>query len=584
MDGEEPTEGDSAALWTQVASQVLAMVREFLAEAGGGTCPGGERLFQRFALLLQLAANGLKDLPLGELKPPAGWREQAEALWAAVEGHATGNAVPLRQDPRFDDPLWRDQPLVAMLHQTYLLFFEQLTGAAAALDGLDPARRARLQFVLRALAGALSPANFPLTNPHVLARARETGGASLIGGIARLLADLRRGQISHSPPDAFRLGLEIAATPGKVVHETPLYQLIQYSPASTRVLKAPLVIFPPWINRFYLLDLDSQNSFVRWAVEQGITTFMLSWKPADESMAGLSWDHYATAQIDAIDHVRKRLSVPRVHALGYCLGGTTLAATLAVLAGRGEADKVLSATYLAAQVDFSEPGDLAHFIGDATISAVDELSPDGYLDGRYLAAIFNLLRPGDLVWAHAERHYLLGEELSQSALLHWMDDVTSVPARWLTAWMRDLYRDNRLVDPGSLSLLETPIELGRIMTPGYVLAGREDHLAPPHSVWQAARHFGGATTFVLAGGGHAGSLVNPPAAKKRSYWTMPETARDFAGFAAGASETDGSWWPHWLEWLSAHDPFLVAVRGKRRPGCKGDTTIEDAPGRYVTMR
>lgn len=491
-----------------------------------------------------------------------------------------------RSDRRFADPEWRRQPFFAFLHQAYLLMSEQLLGMAEAAEGMEPARKAQLLFATRTVVDALSPANFPLTNPVALGKAAETRGESLVRGFENLLADMRKGQLTHARPGAFVLGENIAVTPGKVVFETPLYQLIQYTPTTDTVLKTPLLIFPPWINRFYILDLNAKKSFVRWAVEQGITVFMVSWKSADASMADLVWDDYIAAQAEAIDAVRARLGVPSVHTIGYCVAGTTLAATLAVLAreGEGEADKVASATFFTAQVDFEDAGDLKHFIDDQQIETVGHLSPEGYLDGRYLAATFNILRGNDLIWNYVENNYLKGEDYPAFDLLHWNGDVTNLPARWHRDYLRDLYRDNRLAVADSLQAGGTPIDLHRIATPAYIQAGREDHIAPPASVWKLTRYLAGPWTFLLAGSGHIAGVVNPPSSGKYQYWTndaAPETLDDFV---AGAKEHPGSWWPHWAEWLRARDSDEVPARGKRKPGGRGDRVIEDAPGRYVAGR
>jgi polyhydroxyalkanoate synthase len=403
-----------------------------------------------------------------------------------------------------------------------------------------------------------------------------------------LLGDLKRGQLTHTDRHAFKLGHNIAATPGKVVYETRLFQLIQYTPVTERVLATPLVIFPPWINRFYILDLNPAKSFVRWAVEQGITVFMVSWKSADATFADVSWDDYILAQIEAIDTVRKRLEVPAVHAIGYCVAGTTLAATLAVLARRGQADKVKSATFFTAQVDFEHAGELKHFINDQQLATIEQLSPKGYLDGRYMAATFNLLRGNDLIWTYVIKNYLLGDEYPAFDLLHWNGDTTNLPMRWHIDYLKQLYRDNRLVIPDSLSADQTPIDLTRIQTPAYIQAGREDHIAPPESVWRLTRHLGGPNTFVLAGSGHIAGVVNPPSSGKYQYWisengdgALPET---LAQFTAGATEHNGSWWPHWCQWLQRQDPATVPAKAKRKPGGRGDKAIENAPGRYVATR
>jgi polyhydroxyalkanoate synthase subunit PhaC len=369
-----------------------------------------------------------------------------------------------------------------------------------------------------------------------------------------------------------------------VVHETPLYQLIQYSPATDEVLEIPIVIFPPWINRFYILDLNPKKSFVKWAVEQGLTVFMVSWRSADASMADVTWDDYVRAEIDAIDTIRERLKVPAVHAVGYCVAGTTLAATLAILARRGQADKVRSATFLTAQVDFERAGDLKLFVDDTQLELIRQASKGGFLDGRYMAATFNLLRGSDLIWNYVVNYYLLGEDYPAFDLLYWNGDVTNLPAKWHESYLRDLYRDNKLVQPDGLQADGTPIDLHLVETPAYIQAGREDHIAPPESVWRLTGQFSGPMRFVLAGSGHIAGVVNPPSARKYQYWTNDSLADSLDAFLAGAAEHPGSWWTDWLAWLESIDASRVKATGKRRPGGRGDTAIEDAPGRYVAIR
>ena len=492
-------------------------------------------------------------------------------------------ALP-HKDRRFADPAWRDHPAYALLHQTYLMLAEYFTTVAREMSGVSPEHKQQLAFATQALVDAMSPDNFLLTNPVVLQRTIETKGDNLVKGMKHLINDLQKGQLTHTDADAFTLGENLAATPGKVVHETPLYQLIQYSPTTDKVLATPMIIFPPWINRFYILDLTPKKSFIRWAVEQGITIFVVSWKSADASMKDVIWDDYIRSQIEAIDHVRARLDVPAVHTIGYCVAGTTLAATLAILHRRGEQDKVASATFFTAQVDFEKSGDLKHFIDDGQLSAIGKLSKDGYLDGRYLAATFNALRGKDLIWNYVVNNYLLGQDYPAFDLLHWNGDVTNLPAKWHSDYLRDLYRDNKLVQPDALSADGTPIDLTLVETPVFIQAGKEDHIAPAESVWRMTRHFKGDTTFMLAGSGHIAGVVNPPEAGKYQYWVGDSSAPTLKAFVDGATEHPGSWWPHWLEWLHALDHATVPATGKRKPGGKGDTVIEDAPGRYVKSR
>jgi polyhydroxyalkanoate synthase len=546
------------------------------------------------AVWLELVESWYRQMPLASAEQQEAMWQDSMKLWQGVLGKYSGGdaesdpnlprpSLP-REDRRFADPRWREQPVFALIHQTYLLFGEQLSQLAEKAEGLDAGRKEQLRFATRTLIEALSPANFPMTNPLVLEKTLASKGENLVKGMEHLLADLKKGQLTHTDSAAFELGRNIAITPGKVVYETPLFQLIQYTPTTEKVLETPLLIFPPWINRFYILDLNPQKSFVRWAVEQGVSVFIVSWKSADASMADIVWDDYIRAQIEAIDVVRARLDVPAVHTIGYCVSGTTLAATLAILTRRGEADKVKSATFFTAQVDFEGAGELKVFIDQHQLSAVEAVAKDGYLDGRYMAATFNLLRGSDLIWNYVINNYLLGEEYPAFDLLHWNGDTTNLPAKWHNTYLQDLYKDNLLVVPDRLSADGTPIDLTRIAVPCYIQAGREDHIAPPESVWKLTRHLRGDCTFLLAGSGHIAGVVNPPTSKKYGYWTNPDAGDTLAAFIAGAEEHVGSWWGHWLEWLRGQASAEVEAKGARVPGTAGDAVIEDAPGRYVMTR
>jgi polyhydroxyalkanoate synthase len=575
--------------WGGALQRMQAMWLEFQQEQAGAAANKLPAMFDPGAYTAMMQ-GWMKAMPFAQPSVQAKLWEDSLALWQGVMGQFTGAAKDDKpalphQDRRFADPKWQDQPFFAVVHQTYLMLAEQIMALADATPGVDAAKREQLKFAARTLVEALSPAHFAVTNPVAMQRAIETKGESVVKGMENLLRDLRRGQLTHVDPDAFKVGENIAVTPGKVVHETPLYQLIQYTPTTDTVLEVPLVIFPPWINRFYILDLNPQKSFIRWAVEQGITVFVVSWKSADESMADTVWDDYIRAQIAAIDTVRARLDVPAVHTIGYCVAGTTLAATLAILARRGEAEKVKSATFFTAQVDFEKAGELKVFIDDQQFEMINKLSKDtGYLDGRVMAATFNLLRGNDLIWSYVVKNYLLGEDYAAFDLLHWNGDVTNLPAKWHQSYLKDLYRDNKLVVPDAMSADGTPIDLTRIATPTYLQAGREDHIAPAESVWRLTRHLRGPWTYLLAGSGHIAGVVNPPAAGKYQYWINDGAVDTYEDFVAGASETKGSWWPHWIDWLRRQDSAEVPAKGKRVPGLKGDPVIEDAPGRYVKAR
>jgi polyhydroxyalkanoate synthase len=588
--------GDAAlAEWGAAARNLQKLWLDFHApHARGGPAPEMPvPLFADPAQWFGLMQAWYQHVPLLDPQRQAQIFDEGMALWETVlaqygigpkAGEDKTPEVELpRHDRRFADAAWREQPVFALIHQTYLLLAERVLEAVDQVEGLDATEREQVRFATRAVLDAMSPANFPLMNPVVLERTVETHGENLVRGMERLAHDIEKGQLTHTDSSAFRLGENIACTPGKVVLETPLFQLIQYSPQTEQVLATPLVIFPPWINRFYILDLNPKKSFVRWCVEHGITVFMVSWRSADESMAEVTWDDYVRAQIEAVDHVRARLGVPAVHTIGYCVAGTTLAATLAVLARRGQADKVASVTFLTAQVDFERAGDLKVFVDDAQLELVRQASKGGYLDGRYMAATFNLLRGTDLIWNTVINHYLLGEDYPAFDLLHWNGDVTNLPAKWHEAYLRDCYRDNKLVVPDALSADGTPVDLRLVETPAYVQAGREDHIAPPESVYRLLGVLAGPTRFVLAGSGHIAGVVNPPAANKYGYWTG-EPGESLEAFLDGAEEHAGSWWTDWLAWLEGLDPAKVPAEGKRAPGGKGDPVIEDAPGRYVATR
>jgi polyhydroxyalkanoate synthase len=397
-----------------------------------------------------------------------------------------------------------------------------------------------------------------------------------------MLGDIKAGQMSQSKAGAFELGRNLAMTPGKVIYETRLFQLIHYAPTTPDVLATPLVIFPPWINRFYILDLTPEKSFVKWCVGEGVSLFMVSWKSADESLADVTLDDYVAAQIEAVDVIRAQLGVPAVHTIGYCVAGTTLAATLALLAARGEADKVASVTFFTAQVDFADAGDLTLFLGDDTMGLLGQLTEDkGFLDGRYMAATFNLLRGRDLIWSYVVNNYLMGQEPAPFDLLHWNGDTTNLPANWHRDYLENFYKQNKLVQPGAIIVDGTPIDLRKIRTPAYIQAGREDHIAPPQSVWKLMDYLAGPKRFVLAGSGHIAGVVNPPAAGKYQYWRGADDAASLDAFVEGAVEHKGSWWPDWMIWLREQVPATVKADGARVPGMGKYKAIEDAPGRYV---
>lgn len=579
MDGNPAAEPHLPTLedmqqWTQVIGRAQQLMLEQAAEMSGQALPFDPAIVTR--IQTGFADEGLalwqRFLDSGGLL-----RERPEP--------APAGSPAARKDRRFADPAWTEHPFYDLIRQSYLLLSDYLLQMADSIDGVDARQKAKLRFATSGMLDAIAPSNFALTNPQVMQKTIESGGQNLLKGLQHMMADMEKGQLTHTDGTQFELGRNIASTPGKVIHETPLYQLIHYAPSTQAVLETPLIIFPPWINRFYILDLSPEKSFVKWAVDQGISVFLVSWKSADASMKDMIWDDYILkGQVDAIDTVRALLKVESVHTIGYCVAGTTLAATLALLAARGEADKVASATFFTAQVDFSQAGDLSLFVDDEQMKLVDQLSAGGFLDGRYMAATFNLLRGRDLIWNYVVNNYLLGQDYPPFDLLYWNGDTTNLPARWHKDYLTQLYRDNLLVQPGAIMVDGTPIDLRAIRTPAYVQAGREDHIAPLESVWKLTEHFGGPTRFLLAGSGHIAGVVNPPSANKYQYWACDAAQPTLDAFLAEARETKGSWWPDWRGWIEAVAPGTVPVKGARVPGKGALKAIEDAPGRYVRGR
>ena len=534
---------------------------------------------------------GIAPPPAAATSDPMQWMSAgAEAwskglsAWSEMIGQATKAGET--RDRRFSGAAWQD-PIFDTVKQGYLAIADRLMGTVDEIDGIDAAARSRLRFATKEFVDAMSPANFMATNPEVMKRTIESRGDNLLAGLKNMIGDISRGQIQQSPDGAFELGRNLATTPGKVIHETALYQLIHYAPTTPEVLALPLIMFPPWINRFYILDLTPEKSFVKWTVDQGVSLFMVSWKSADASIKDIGKDDYVAAQAEAIDIVRDLLGVEAAHAIGYCVAGTTLAMTLAWLAATGSATKVASATFFTAQVDFSEAGDLTLFLGDDTMATLDKLTAEtGVLDGRVMAATFNLLRGRDLIWNYVVNNYLMGNDPPPFDLLHWNGDVTNLPGGWHKDYLQTLYRENRLVEPGGIEVAGVAIDLTKIAVSAYIQAGREDHIAPAASVWKLMRMLRGPRRFVLAGSGHIAGVVNPPAAGKYQYWTndadpAPATLDEFV---AGATEHKGSWWPDWAAWLCGLDGATVKADGARVPGKGKRKAIEDAPGRYVRTR
>jgi polyhydroxyalkanoate synthase len=489
-------------------------------------------------------------------------------------------------DRRFKDDAWRDNEVFDFIKQSYLLSARYVQDVVRQVDGLDPKTAQKVDFYARQFVDAMSPSNFLLTNPEVLRKTAETGGENLLKGLNNLLGDLERGKgklhIKMTDMEAFKLGENIGVSPGKVVFQNDLIQLIQYTPSTEKVLKRPLLIGPPWINKFYILDLRPRNSFVRWAVSQGHTVFMISWVNPDEKLAEKGFEDYMTdGYLAALDAIEQATGEREVNAIGYCLGGTLLASTLAYMATRKD-NRIRSATFFVTMMDFAEAGELGVFIDEEQLNALeDKMNKRGYLEGSEMATTFNMLRANDLIWSFVVNNYLLGNDPFPFDLLYWNADSTRMPARMHSFYLRKMYQENLLAVPNGISLGGVPIDLHKIKTPAYFLSTREDHIAPWKSTYRGTQLLSGPKRFVLAASGHIAGVVNPPDGGKYSHWINTDLPEDPEAWFKGATEIAGSWWPDWHRWVSAlakdQVPARVPGDGKLKP-------IEDAPGSYVKVR
>jgi len=454
------------------------------------------------------------------------------------------------------------------------------------VGGLDPKTAAKVDFYARQFMDAMRPSSFVLTNPEVLRKTAESGGENLLRGLNNLLTDLEQGKgrlrIKMTDMEAFRLGENIGISPGKVVYQNDLMQLIQYNPTTEKVLKRPLLIVPPWINKFYILDLRPKNSLVRWAVSQGHTVFMVSWVNPDARLAEKGFEDYLKEGIlDALDAIEKATGEREVNAIGYCLGGTLLASSLAYMAATGD-ERIKTATFFVTMMDFAEAGELGVFIDEEQLSALeDKMNRRGYLEGSEMATTFNMLRANDLIWSFVVNNYLLGNDPFPFDLLYWNADSTRMPARMHSFYLRKMYQENLLKEPNGISLAGVPIDLRKITVPAYFLSTREDHIAPWQSTYRGTQILSGPKRFVLAASGHIAGVVNPPEGGKYGHWVGTDLPCDPEAWLEGATEMAGSWWPDWHRWVVSHDKAMVPAR---QPGAGKLKPIEDAPGSYVRVK
>jgi polyhydroxyalkanoate synthase len=492
--------------------------------------------------------------------------------------------VPEPGDNRFKDPDWSNGQFFDFCKQSYLITSRWAEDLTRNTEGVDEKTRKKALFYLNQMLAAMSPSNFAFTNPEVVRTTLATNAENLVQGMAHFVHDLEQSKdllrISQTDLSAFEIGRNLAVTQGKVVFQNELIQLIQYAPTTGEVYARPLLVVPPWINKYYILDLVPEKSFVKWAVDQGFTVFLISWVNPDAKHAQKTFEDYMREGVlGAIDAVIRQTGSPDINALGYCVGGTLLASTLAYMAAKGD-NRVSSASFLAAQVDFSEAGDLLIFIDDSQLKALEEMMAEqGYLDGSRMAAVFNMLRPRDLIWPYVINNYLLGKKPFPFDLLFWNADSTRLPAANHAFYLREFYHLNRL-SKGEMQLGGVRLDLGRVTMPIYELFTKEDHIAPAASVFRGSKLFGGPVRYAMAGSGHIAGVVNPPAKKKYQYWSGA-SASSLQEWLAQATETAGSWWPDWAAWLAAYSGDKVPARD---PSAGPLPPIEDAPGSYVKSR
>ncbi|HYH40593.1 MAG TPA: class I poly(R)-hydroxyalkanoic acid synthase [Burkholderiales bacterium] len=490
-------------------------------------------------------------------------------------------------DRRFKHADWQQNFLYDYIKQSYLITARHLHQSLAGVHGLDEQTARKVDFYTRQYIDALSPSNFVLTNPEVMRETVASGGQNLLKGFSNLLDDIARGngdgpKLRMTDEAAFKVGENLGVTEGKVVFQNDLMQLIQYSPRTAQVYARPLLIVPPWINKYYILDLREKNSFVRWAVEQGHTVFIVSWVNPDAAYARKSFEDYLNqGPLAAIDAVERATGSSEINLIGFCLGGTLLATALGQLAAKGDT-RVKSATFFATLIDFDRAGELEVFIDERQVAALEKrMDERGYLEGSEMASTFNMLRANDLIWSFVVNNYLLGRNPFPFDLLYWNSDSTRMPAAMHSYYLRNMYLENRLSKPGGLVLNETPIDLRKVKVPLYFISTVEDHIAPWQSCYAGAQLFEGPVRFVLGGSGHIAGIINPPAANKYSYWTNDVLPAEPETWLASAKNHPGSWWNDWAQWSAPHGGEKVPAR---EPGAGALPALEDAPGSYVTVR
>ncbi|MBV9552632.1 MAG: class I poly(R)-hydroxyalkanoic acid synthase [Alphaproteobacteria bacterium] len=574
----------------EIAARSQRLVRDFLArqQAGMGAAGIGDPMAIG-AAFFALTARMMADPNRLVQAQIALWNDYL-TLWQRTTERLMGRpAEPLVEagpdDRRFRDRAWSDNAVFDFIKQSYLLTTRYIQSAVKDVGGLDDHTGRKVDFYTRQFIDAMAPSNYVLTNPQVLRATLESRGENLVNGLQNLLDDLERGKgrvaVSMTDMAAFKIGGNIATTPGKVVYQNDLIQLIQYAPTTETVHRRPLLIVPPWINKFYILDLRPENSFIRWAVSQGHTVFVISWVNPDERLSGKSFEDYMReGPLAALGAMEQATGEREANVIGYCLGGTLLSATLAYMTAKRDR-RIKSATFFVTMVDFAEAGELSVFIDEEQLHALEErMAEKGYLDARDMHTTFNMLRANDLIWSFVVNNYLLGKQPLPFDLLYWNADSTRMPAAMHSFYLRKMYQQNLLSQPGGIVLGGVKLDLRKVKTPAFMLSTREDHIAPWRSTYAATQLYAGSARFVLSASGHIAGVVNPPGSKY-GHWTNDKNPSSPDDWLAGAQQHDGSWWPMWADWVSQYGGGDVPAR---QPGAGKLRPIEDAPGSYVTVR
>ncbi len=588
----EVDESQISGTMADIAERSQRLLQDFIARqgAGNGAKLGFDDPFNLGTAFFEMTTRMMAE-PHKIVEANMNLWQDYMRLWQTTAQRMMGQEAspvvePARDDRRFKNEAWEGD-VFDFIKQSYLLTSNYMQSAVSQVEGLDQKTKQKVDFFTKQYVDALSPSNFVMTNPEVLQATLDSNGENLVNGLRNLLEDLEAGdgklKIKMTEADAFEVGKNVATTPGKVVYRNDLMELIQYTPTTEKVSKTPLLICPPWINKFYILDLREKNSFIKWAVEQGNTVFIISWVNPDRKLAKKTFEDYMLeGPLEALDAIKKATGEEQVNVVGYCIGGTLLATALAYMAAKKD-NRIKSATFFTTMVDFADAGDLGVFIDDTSIESMEEkMNERGYLEGSEMANTFNMMKANDLIWSFVVNNYLLGKDPFPFDLLYWNSDSTRMPAAMHSFYLRNMYLNNKLVEPGGIEVDGVKLDLRKIKVPAYLISTREDHIAPWEATYKATQIYSGPVRFVLSASGHIAGVVNPPAAGKYCYWTNDETPDDPTKWLDAAEQHDGSWWPDWDAWLKkyAGKPTVAA----RKPGDGELKALCDAPGEYVAVR